>query len=272
MRNIEKGLARVRARSPELRSVDTGNSRELSLAAQAPPELDIDSFEPVRLNRRVLEKHRILVDESSGASGAYKMLRTRVLQRMRTNGWKSIAITGTCPEEGKSLTAINLSLALARDTSTSVVLADLDLRKPALHRHLGIRPVHGVGDYLHGVAELDHIGLRTELDGLGLLLNAQPFRNSSELLSSKRAGALVDRAKQGDGRIAVFDMPPVLASDDMLAFCPFVDAVLLVVSQGRTKHGDMVAARELLQNTNILGGVLNRSSEKVASYYYYSQT
>lgn len=271
MRNIEKGLARARARSPKLRSVDASSSRELALAATAPPELDIERLELVRLNRRVLEKHRILIDESSGASGAYKMLRTRVLQRMRNNGWKSIAITGTCPEEGKSLTAINLSLALARETSTSVVLADLDLRKPALHRHLGIRPAHGIGDYLRGVAELEQIGVRTALDGLGLFLNAQPFQDSSELLSSKRAGALVDRAKQGDGRIAVFDMPPVLASDDVLAFCPFVDAVLLVVAQGKTKHDDMAAARELLQNVNLLGTVLNRSSEKVASYYYYGQ-
>lgn len=271
MRNIEKGLARVRAGALALKSVDHADPAELAVAAAAPDELDIDRFAPVRLSRAVLETNRIVIDESAPASGAYKMLRTRILQRMRNNGWKSLAITGTSPEEGKSLTALNLSLALASDTDTTVVLVDLDLRKPSLHRYLGIKPAHGVGDYLLGGAELEQIGVRTAFDGLGLLLNERPFQNSSEMLSSRRAAALVDRAQRGEGRIAVFDMPPVLASDDMLAFCPFVDAVLLVLAQGKTRQMDMVAARELLQNVNVVGAVLNRSSEKVAPYYYYGQ-
>ena len=63
-------------------------------------------------------------------------------------------------------------------------------------------------------------------------------------------------------------MPPVFAGDDVLAFAPLVDAVLIVLSQGTTKRAALVALRELLQNVNVIGTVLNRSSERVAPYYY----
>lgn len=272
MSKLEIGLARARARRASLYSVDSSvdpAQREPERDAEQSDALDLGALTSVRLDPRVLARNRIVTDETTGASDAYKMLRTRVLQRMRDNGWRTLAVTGTSPEEGKSLTAINLSIILARDVGTSVVLADMDLRKPAVHRHLGIRAKSGIGDCLRGVAALEDVALRTEADRLGLLLNERRFSNSSEMLASPQTRRLVDRISRGDGRLAVFDMPPVLASDDVLAFSPHVDAVLLVVAQGRTRHADMAAARDLLQGVNVLGVVLNRSSERVAPYYYY---
>jgi capsular exopolysaccharide synthesis family protein len=197
------------------------------------------------------------------------MLRTRVLQRMRRNGWKTIAVTGTRPGEGKTLTAINLSISLARDIGTTVMLVDMDLRKPSIHRYLGISPRYGIGDFLRGSVSLGEAAVQPGLDRLGVLLNDRPFQNSSEMLTSPQAAHLVEQAKDGNDRIAVFDLPPILASDDMLAFCPLVDAVLLVLAHGITRQADMVAARDLLQNVNVVGAVLNQSSEEVAPYYYY---
>jgi len=80
---------------------------------------------------------------------------------------------------------------------------------------------------------------------------------------------LVNQLRQGEGRIVVFDLPPLLATDDMLAFSPLVDAILLVLAQGTTKQSDLTAVKELIQDLNIVGTVLNRSSENVAPYYYY---
>jgi Mrp family chromosome partitioning ATPase len=216
----------------------------------------------------VLQDNRIVMDELSGASAAYKMLRTRVLQRMRRNNWKTLAVTGTCPNEGKSLTAINLCINLARHTGTSVVLVDLDLRKPSVHRHLGIAPRHGLSDYLRGGLKLQQIAVRPGIERLGVIMNERPFSNSSEILSSPEAADIVEQVKQGEGRIAVFDLPPVLASDDVLAFSPLVDAVLIVLAQGTTKRADLVAVRDVLQSVNVVGAVLNRSTEEVAGYYY----
>ncbi len=167
------------------------------------------------------------------------MLRTRVLQRMRRNGWSTVAVTSTCPGEGKSLTAINVSISLALDVGTSVVLADLDLRKPSIHRHLGICARYGVGDFLRGTVALESVAVCPGIERLAVLTNDRSFARSSEMLTSPQTANLVRRVKQGEGRIAVFDMPPLLVSDDMLAFAPLVDAVLLVVSQGvtRRRHG-----------------------------------
>jgi Mrp family chromosome partitioning ATPase len=274
--NLDKGLARVRAGAASLRSVDSAAVPEIASAvtpfvgesAWPAPALDIDRLESIEPDPRVLQDNRIVMDELSGASAAYKMLRTRVLQRMRRNNWKTLAVTGTCPNEGKSLTAINLSINLARHTGTNVVLVDLDLRKPSIHRHLGIAPRHGLSDYLRGGLKLQQIAVRPGVERLGVIMNERPFSNSSEILSSPEAADIVDQVKQGEGRIAVFDLPPVLASDDVLAFSPLVDAVLIVLAQGTTRRADLVAVRDVLQSVNVVGAVLNRSTEEVGSYYY----
>jgi Mrp family chromosome partitioning ATPase len=99
-------------------------------------------------------------------------------------------------------------------------------------------------------------------------MNDRPVANASELLSSPEAMQLIEEVKRGDDRIAIFDMPPVFAGDDVLAFAPLVDAVLIVLAQGTTNRASLVALRELLQNVNVIGSVLNRSSERVAPYYY----
>ncbi|HEX5419776.1 MAG TPA: CpsD/CapB family tyrosine-protein kinase [Gammaproteobacteria bacterium] len=266
MSSIDKGLARVRgARPAENRDAQIA---ELITHSNSAP-LAIDQLPRVKLNARALHKNRIIKDEDVPASSAYKMLRTRVLQRMRRNGWVSLAVTGTCPSEGKTLTAVNLAISMARDLSTSVVLVDLDLRKPSIARYLGLSPRYGIGDYLQGAVELERVLLCPAMDRLALLLNERTFPNSSELLTSPQMTSLISQLKLGEGRIVIFDLPPLLVTDDMLAFSPLVDAILLVVSEGTTRQADLASAKELLQDVNIVGTVLNRSSENVAPYYYY---
>ena len=123
-------------------------------------------------------------------------------------------------------------------------------------------------DYLNGDVPLVRAGVRPGIERLGVILNDRPVANASELLSSPETVALIEEVKRGDDRIAIFDMPPVFAGDDVLAFAPLVDAVLIVLSQGTTKRAASSPLRELLQNVNVIGTVLNRSSERVAPYYY----
>jgi Mrp family chromosome partitioning ATPase len=276
MSNIEKGLKRARA---ALHSIGSPGLAELApmpdagSAAVAPSPAGAAAFEIERLewvqpDVDLLEQNRVVIDERSAASAAYKVLRTRVLQRMRRNGWKTLAVTGTAPNEGKTLTAINLSINLAWHLTTSVVLVDMDLRKPSVHRYLGIDTRYGLMDYLNGDVPLVRAGVRPGLERLGVILNDRPVQNASELLTAPETIGLIDEVKRGDDRIAIFDMPPVFAGDDVLAFAPLVDAVLIVLSQGTTKRNSLVPLRELLQNVNVIGTVLNRSSERVAPYYY----
>jgi protein-tyrosine kinase len=276
MSNIEKGLKRARAAlhsigSPGFAEVAPMPDAGSGAVAPSPanmPAFEIERLEWVQPDVDLLEQNRIVVDERSIASAAYKVLRTRVLQRMRRNGWKTLAVTGTCPNEGKTLTAINLSINLAWHLTTSVVLVDMDLRSPSVHRYLGIDTRYGLMDYLNGDVPLVRAGVRPGLERLGVIMNDRPVANASELLSAPEVIGLIDEVKRGDDRIAIFDLPPVFAGDDVLAFAPFVDAVLIVLSQGTTKRTALLPLRELLQNVNVIGTVLNRSSERVAPYYY----
>lgn len=275
MSNIEKGLKRARAALHSVAGAAQANAAvadfNAGTAVPAPataPSFEIERLEWVEPDADLLERNRIIMDERTAASAAYKVLRTRVLQRMRRNGWKTLAVTGTCPNEGKTLTAINLSINLAWHFTTSVALVDLDLRNPSVHRYLGIDSRFGLLDYLNGDVPLVRAGVRPGIERLGVIMNDRPVTNASELLSAPETATLIEELKGGDDRIVIFDMPPIFAGDDVLAFAPQVDAVLIVLSQGTTKRATMLALRELLQNVNVIGAVLNRSSERVAPYYY----
>ena len=83
---------------------------------------------------------------------------------------------------------------------------------------------------------------------------------------------MVDYLRAGQERIVIFDLPPILATDDMLAFSPLIDAVLLVVSEGKTQQDDLITAKSFLEDANVVGTVLNRSSDEMSSYYQYYST
>lgn len=268
MSAIEQGVVTPRPTKEAGRgeSLPELNRRENDIK---PDTIETDKLRTVRLNRALLERNRIIVDaQGSPAGPSYKVLRTRLLQQMRTNHWSTLAVTSTAPGEGKTVTAINLAMSLARDVNTTTVLADFDLRKPSVAKYLGILPDHGVSDVLNKMVSLEQAMLSPGIPRLGLLLNAAPTESSSELLASPGVAKIVRRLRAGPQRIVVFDMPPLLAGDDVLAFAPHVDALLVVVAEGVTTRETLVAAKELVKDFNVVGTVLNRSVESSTNYYY----
>lgn len=231
--------------------------------------INLDALKSVAVNAAVLEHNRIVVDaQNSPAGPAYKILRTRLLQLMRANRWSTLAVTSTAPNEGKTLTAINLALSFARDVNTTTILADFDLRKPSVAKYFGILPDHNLTDVIAGSVPLDRALVRPGLDKLGLLLNSVATLASSEVLVAPDVAKLVRRLRAGPDRIVVFDMPPLLAADDVLAFAPHVDALLIVLSESVTTRESLAAAKELVKGFNVVGTVLNRSTEGSAHNYY----
>ena len=197
-------------------------------------------------------------------------MRTRVLQRLRAAQWNVLGVSGTGPGEGKTVTAVNLAYSLAQDVNHNVVLVDLDLRRPSLHTYLGLEPKYDLSDYLNGTADLDEILVRPGEDRLAILTNQTTYRDSSEVLSSPELVALVHQLKNlGPKTITIYDLPPALAGDDVLAFAPLIDALLLVVAEGACRRDHLAEVNELLKDTNILGAILNRSREKSPSSGYY---
>jgi protein-tyrosine kinase len=201
---------------------------------------------------------------------AYKMLRTRTLRRMRQNDWHVIGVTSAVQGDGKSLTAVNLALSLARETTLSVILVELDLRRPSVCQQFGVDPSKGLSDYLDGTAELSDVLFRPAgTERIAILPNTEVYENSSETLSSPNIAALIDELKDSDqGRVVICDLPPYLATDDVLAFSPLADAFLIVVSEGQTSRDLLKRGLDILQELPLLGVVLNRSEEATTGYYY----
>ena len=223
----------------------------------------------IRLSPDSLRENRVILSEQNDiVAGAYKMLRTQVLQRMRENDWKALGITSCRPGEGKSLTAINLAISLAKVVNYTVLLVDGDLRRPRIHEYLDYEPKYGLDDYLIDDVPLKDILVNPQIERLVILPGRKPVANSSELLSSPKMGRLVDDLKSRyPSRLVVFDLPPVLATDDALAFSSYIDAILLVLERGKTDREEIKRAGKLLRDTNLIGTVLNKSDEENPGFY-----
>lgn len=231
------------------------------------------SMSSAHIEAKAMERNKILpaIDDQAAVT-AYKILRTRVLQRMRSNEWNSLIVTGAGAGEGKTLTACNLAVTVSNDVNQAVVLVDLDLQRSTMAKYFGLDVRASIGDYLLGHAELDDIVYAPDgIDRLAIIPNRDPVPSSSELLASPRMRTLLQWLDdQGPGTITIFDMPPVLACDDVLAFSPYADAILLVVSEGKTERAALSRTMEMLGDRSLLGVVLNQSREKgsVSTYYY----
>jgi non-specific protein-tyrosine kinase len=226
-------------------------------------------FDPhvARENRLLLSAS---VAEDRGTVAAYGMLRTRILHRVRSKGWQTIGITSAAPKDGKSLTAVNLALSLAREANSVVVLLDLDMRNPSVCRTLGITPQNELRDFFELRIETpDDLFMSIGIENLVIAGNATATQNSAELLASTRLEELLAFIRGSTTNpLIVIDLPPVLSPDDALVVAPRIDAIVLVASEGITPRADLQKASELLADFPIAGLVLNRSSDASQKYGY----
>lgn len=273
MERIKQALEKARQERGE---APLSSFASASIATRPPPT----SHEPVSISYTqtrvfqpvpaVLRRNRILGGiEDSAVLAAYKMLRTQVLQRMKEKGWRVLAITSPGPGEGKTLTAVNLAISLAREVNHTVLLVDLDMRNPSVHRCFGYEPEKGVSDIVLRGANISEALFHPGIERLVVLPGHEAIGHSSEVLSSPATVTLVhDLKHRYPSRIVLFDLPPLLSADDAVAFAPYVDVVLLVIEEGKTTREDVKRAVAYLRNTEFLGTVLNKSKEAASGYYY----
>jgi len=210
-----------------------------------------------------LETQRVVPPGARGpASAGFRMLRTQVLQRMAAHRWRTLAIFSPSAGEGRTTTAVNLAMHIANDQDHTVLLVDLDLRRPAIAAALGFAPERGVEDVLAGRAEVrDCLYHPDGCERLVVLPAGQPTTDSSEVLAGQRCRELVAELRaRYEERIVIFDLPPVLATGDALAFSRHVECGLMVAAEGRTRRQDLARAIELLHETPIVGTMLNRAA------------
>mgnify|MGYP001544554504 FL=1 len=211
----------------------------------------------------VLSDNRIINGtENSEVVAAYKMLRTQLLQKMNEKQWNALALTCPSSGAGNSLTSINLAINLAMEVRHTVLLVDFNLRNPGLHKQFGFEPKYGLSDYLLNDTPLEEILVNPGFEGVVMLPGNQPLLNSSETLSSPKLVQLVEELKNRyPSRLVLFDLPPILNSDDALAFSPYTDAFLLVLEEGKTKKAELENSLRLLSDVEVIGTVINKSKE-----------
>jgi len=227
-------------------------------------------LKPLALNRRELESRRLVLQpKPDNAQMALDMMRTKVGKALSKGGWKSIAITSPTPGCGKTTLSANLAFGLARQANYKVVLVDLDLRRPAMAKFLGIGATHSMERFLRG-----HNALRDSFvrygENLAIGLNSMPVTGSAELLQSPSSTSILKSlTRQLNPDVIIYDMPPMLANDDVLAFLPTVDAALLVVEAGTNSIAEIdICEGELSRQTNLIGVVLNKGRHTPDKYGY----
>ncbi|VAX13341.1 Tyrosine-protein kinase EpsD [hydrothermal vent metagenome] len=262
MERIKKAIERARKERNDAGSSENEHSSSEEKANPVSTEnIKYTHTKTIKVNPEVLRKNRVIADSSNSVDrDAFRLLRTQVLQRMRSNNWNALAVTSAQPGEGKSLVAVNLAIALAMEVNQTVLLVDLDMRRPSIHKYFGYRPDKGLSDFLLHDTPLQDVLINPGIERLVVLPGREAIFNSSEMLSSPKMVALVEELKtRYPSRIILFDLPPLLATDDALAFSPYVDSILLVAEDGRTSKEDLMQVKTILKDCNIIGTVLNKT-------------
>jgi protein-tyrosine kinase len=259
MEYLQQGLERYKQ---EHGSGGPTPRRSAAHSHPAAPPIVYTSTKTVEVTDDTMRAQRLITGFEGGAFvDAYKMLRTQVVQQCRQKGWNVLGVTSPTPHAGKTLTAVNLSLALAMDLAHTVLLVDADMRRPGVHQAFGMESCPGLTEYLFDEIPLEQLLVHPGIGRFVFLPGGRPITNSSEALASPRMGALVEELKHRyPARLLVFDLPPLLSRADVLGFVPHIDALLLVVEEGRTGSSDVARAMTALKGSvPVLGGVLNMS-------------
>ena len=194
----------------------------------------------------------------------FSLLRTRILREMRNRGWTRLAVVPLTSGAGGTYTAVNLSLALARQPHTQVTLIDLDLGDPAVAKQLSVPGCGVVSAVLRESQELDQlVATVSEAPNLSVLAPGHAEPAAAELLQDKLfIGAMTRLYESHPAEIAILDTAPLLGQDAALAALPLADAILLVADGRRGTAADMAECERLLAGMPpVMGVVLNKSDD-----------
>lgn len=218
-----------------------------------------------------LNKRRVsLLQPDSYVAEQFRALRGRIdaLERPE-RPLRTVSIVSAQPGEGKTTSAINLALVTALSLGRRVLLVDCDLRRPNVHRSLGIQPQRGLAEVLTGQATLDEAITQVEGANLDVLCVRDRPVNPSELLASEAMHKLVADVAQRYDRV-ILDTPAALGLPDAKAVCDQCDGMVIVVRADHTPQEDVQTVLEFLDRDRILGMVLNGTVSEQGRYGYVS--
>ncbi|KRE10471.1 capsular biosynthesis protein [Bacillus sp. Root239] len=216
-------------------------------------------------------KRRLLAHNSpkDPVAEQYRTIRTNIQFSNVDQDIKTIVVTSSGAEEGKSTTTSNLATVYAQQ-GLKVLLIDADLRKPTGHYTFRLENHIGLTNVLTRQSTLAQAVQESEIPHLSVLTSGPIPPNPSELLASAQMAELLKEMKEQFDMI-IFDTPPILAVADAQILANQVDGTILVVSSGKTEKDAALKSKELLSNAQgkLLGVVLNNRKVEEGNYYYY---
>ena len=225
----------------------------------------------VTLNHEHLAKNRIVAfNKNNNLSLGFDILRTQVIKKMEKNGWNTIAITSPIPACGKTMVSINLAMSIAHHTNRTSMLVDFDLRRPSVAKYLGLTTSPSLNDVLAGEASVAESLVNPGLERFVVLPTAIPVKHPSEVLSSSKVTNLITEFRDRYAeRIVIFDLPPLLGTDDAMIMLSQVDCVLIVVGDGMVSNTDLTESLRYVDSEKLLGTILNKSTRMQFNRGYY---
>jgi capsular exopolysaccharide synthesis family protein len=229
-------------------------------------------FKLRKSEKKILEQeHKEFIVEQkpkSMESEAYKTLRTGIQYSSFNKQLKTMLITSSEKEEGKSTVSGNLALSFAQNEK-KVILIDCDLRRPSIHRKFKISNLVGLSEVLIGKISLEE-AIQQYNDNLDILSSGKIPPNPSEMLSSNSMNNLIEKLKEKYD-VVILDSAPLQAVTDAQILSTKVDGTILVVRAERTKKESIIEAKSRLDkvSANIIGTVLNAVENTREKYHYY---
>jgi Mrp family chromosome partitioning ATPase len=220
-------------------------------------------------SRRGAFKRIVTVDRTNNAHFAFDTLRTKILKIMRQNDWTCVAITSPTVGCGKTTVGVNLAFSFSHLKDCRTVLVDLDLRQPQVGRILGLESTHSMEQFLKGESSIEDTFVRYG-DNLAIGANKRPISHAAELLQSPATTSIFhDLKSRLKPDVVIVDLPPMLVNDDVSAFLPNVDCVILVVAAEATSIAEIDLCESTLgKESNVLGVVLNKCEFLPEKYGY----
>ena len=250
----------------------------LSTATPAEPVIDqpstemawgeIKSFLPA-----IREESRVVTLTTCNSLGAekFRLLRARLRNLRERRQLQTLVVTSAAPNEGKTTTAMNLAVCLAKNTKEKILILEGDLRKPVLGEYLGIESLNGIGEWASVDEPVSRFIYRLDDLQLWILPAGSAPENPANILQSSRFLALYKGLTSCFDWI-IIDAPPLLPTADISFWSHQADGLLLVVREGKTPKAALQKGLETLDNPKVIGVVLNDAREvhsSLYSQYYY---
>jgi len=272
MSKIKKALERLKSET-QLKEIKEEKGERKEAISEKLDKIVYTKTKVIHVDPEKLKENKIVaIDEEDPLIDQFKVLRTRILNRTRAEGKKTIQVSGFGINEGKSIIASNLAIAMAKETRQTTLLVDLDLRNPSIHKLFCLGDVKGLKDYFENDIPLEELFINPGIPKFTILPAGGKIRGAPEILGSTKMENLVkELIERYPDRYIIFDTPGMSICPDPLIVSEYMDAILLVARVRVTDQDAIKSVMKIVPQEKLLGIVLNDFiwADEIVSYYKY---